>query len=375
MKKEYGISECKFVCTKDELGYQEVLDAFPCAEKIAVITFNISGTQTSLLNALRQAPDTTAITILTNIPDRWPSYTSRYQRQKAKRTIDTYMQRLRPENFGRNTKVFFDFQNHGKLIATDKIAYIGSSNYSEKSSENSEFGIITQDASFIEYIFSELIPEIVADAKPYYLYNYIPLLVDAEQAFSAYHEKMLELHEQAYRFNDMAGDDKEKQWFYNDVEDTVTVATCNELLHLMSDLCGISGDIYDAISVISGCSEDLLEQVEAVRDELFSMYKATEKLLSSDAIYGIANFDISRRVNDLLQREYSAEAYEENLDYYVGLASVTANEEFQQLAQAAEEAMKEVVAKLKGFWSKYRAFLRSFNKFELKPENPVIDNT
>lgn len=375
MKKECGISDCKFVCTKDELGYQEVLDAFPCAERIAVITFNISGTQTALLNALKQTPDKTTITILTNIPERKETYRDENQRWIAQKKIEKYLTRLQPENFGKYSEVFFDFRNHGKLVATDKIAYVGSSNYSEASQRNYEFGIITKDASFIEYIFSELIPEIVADAKPYYLYNYIPLLVEAEQAFSAYHEKMLELHEQAYRFNDMAGDDKEKQWFYNDVEDTVTVATCNELLHLMSDLCGISGGIYDAISVISGCSEDLLEQVEAARDELFSMYKATEELLSSDAIYDMANFDISGRVNDLLQREYSAEAYEENLDYYVGLASVTANEEFQQLAQGAEEAMKEVVAKLKGFWSKYRAFLRSFNKFELKPENPAIDNT
>lgn len=280
MRKEYGISDCKFVCTKGELGYQEVLDAFPCAEKIAVITFNISGTQTSLLNALRQAPDTTAITILTNIPDRWPSYTSSYQRQKAKRTIDTYMQRLRPENFGRNTKVFFDFQNHGKLIATDKIAYIGSSNYSEKSSENSEFGIITRDPDFLEHIFSELIPGIIVDANPYYLYEYIPLLPEAEQALSAYQNKLIEFHDQAYRFNDMAGEDKEKQWFYNDIEDTVTTETCNELLRLIRELCSISGDIYDAVSEISGCSEDLLEQIETVRDELYSVHRDTEKLLA-----------------------------------------------------------------------------------------------
>lgn len=173
----------------------------------------------------------------------------------------------------------------------------------------------------------------------------------------------------------MAEDDKEKRWFYNDVDDTLTIDTCNESLHLMKILCSISGDIYEALSTASGVSDELLDQVETVRDELYAMHKATENLLTSDAIYNLAHFDINKRIDELLQREYSADAYEENLEHYVGLASATANEEFQQLALTAEDAMKEAIEKLKAFWGKYRIFLKSFNRLELKTENPVIDNT
>lgn len=151
-----------------------------------------------------------------------------------------------------------------------------------------------------------------------------------------------------------------KETFYINVNYNVKVA----FLH-----------IYDAISVISEDSEELLDKTEAARDELFSIYRTTEKLLTSKAISGVASFDINKRINELLQSEYSTDAYEENLEYYVGLASVTANEDFQQLAQTAEETMKDTIANLKTFWKKYRAFLKFFDRFELKPKNPVIDNT
>lgn len=42
MKKEYITSNAKFVYSKNELGYQEVLDEFKAASEITIITYNIS---------------------------------------------------------------------------------------------------------------------------------------------------------------------------------------------------------------------------------------------------------------------------------------------------------------------------------------------
>ena len=42
VKKEFFTSGAKFVYSKDELGYQEVLDNFENAFEITIITFNIN---------------------------------------------------------------------------------------------------------------------------------------------------------------------------------------------------------------------------------------------------------------------------------------------------------------------------------------------
>ena len=42
MKKEFVTTNAKFVYSKNELGYQEVLDSFDSAKEITIITYNIS---------------------------------------------------------------------------------------------------------------------------------------------------------------------------------------------------------------------------------------------------------------------------------------------------------------------------------------------
>lgn len=54
MKKEFLTSNAKFVYSKNELGYQEVLDRFKDAKQITIITFNISEKQNTLVNALKK---------------------------------------------------------------------------------------------------------------------------------------------------------------------------------------------------------------------------------------------------------------------------------------------------------------------------------
>ena len=65
------IKDAKFVMSKDELTYQEVLDDFATAKSIHILTFNISKKQSELLNALKQCDNNTNICIVSNLPDRW----------------------------------------------------------------------------------------------------------------------------------------------------------------------------------------------------------------------------------------------------------------------------------------------------------------
>ena len=70
MKKEFSTSNARFVYSKNELGYQEVLDKFESANEITIITYNISEKQNSLISALKKASENCIINIVTNIPNR-----------------------------------------------------------------------------------------------------------------------------------------------------------------------------------------------------------------------------------------------------------------------------------------------------------------
>lgn len=64
VKKEFLTSNAKFVYSKNELGYQEVLDRFKDAKQITIITFNISEKQNTLVNALKKAGDSCIINVI-----------------------------------------------------------------------------------------------------------------------------------------------------------------------------------------------------------------------------------------------------------------------------------------------------------------------
>ncbi|MGO1369257.1 hypothetical protein [Senegalia sp. (in: firmicutes)] len=101
MKKEYIVPDAKFIYTKDELGYQEVLDDFKNAEEIIIVTYNISQKQSSLIKKLANTPQGAKISIFTNIPSRWDTYyyhDKDIYRNAAKKKINIYLNKLRPDS-------------------------------------------------------------------------------------------------------------------------------------------------------------------------------------------------------------------------------------------------------------------------------------
>lgn len=137
MRSEISInSEVKLVMTKDEFGYSEILDTMKESTFVRVITYNISKESESLINILESFEDDKDVIIITNIPNRFKRYTSSYAKGRAKQTISTYIERLNPDNYDANIRTFLNFGNHSKIIMTDKMAYIGSANFSDESKSN-----------------------------------------------------------------------------------------------------------------------------------------------------------------------------------------------------------------------------------------------
>ena len=201
--------------TKEELGYQEVLEDMPSAQEITIVTYNISERSHALMSGLCSAGKRCRINIITNIPNRWEMYYGDQFREKAKSKINLYLSKLKPERLGNKSSVFFDFSNHGKIIMTNNVVYVGSANYSEESARNIEFGFVSKDEDLISFIHNEVLPEIEESAVPYYLYDYTALLLEANMALAALFNIRNVLFEETYHLHD----ESIGQWYYyNDNE-------------------------------------------------------------------------------------------------------------------------------------------------------------
>lgn len=75
LRRVVEFTRTKFIMTKDELSYGEVLEYFPRAEFIYIVTYNISKNIETLLDELRDAQEETEIKVFINIPSRFNEYT------------------------------------------------------------------------------------------------------------------------------------------------------------------------------------------------------------------------------------------------------------------------------------------------------------
>lgn len=155
----------KFVLSKDEFGFQEVVDWLLKAESVTVVTYNVSANDRALLDLLRdsEAP----VRLITMIPNRFENYTNNAARQRGARAIARYLDAVNPKGFGPLARVFFCFANHAKVILTDAVGYVGSANYSEESARNWEAGVIIRDRTTLAAV-AAAVDEIEADSVEYY---------------------------------------------------------------------------------------------------------------------------------------------------------------------------------------------------------------
>ncbi len=372
VKKEFITADAKFVYSKNELGYQEVLDNFEMASEITIITYNISEKKNALVSALRKAGEHCVVNIITNIPSRWETYYGDTFRDKARRKINLYLLKLKPESLGINSTVFFDFSNHGKIIMTDCIVYIGSANYSEESANNTEFGFISRDKEFIDYINSEVLPDVQASAIPYYEYNYTALLLEARVALSAVYNIKNELYEEVYRLHD----DVDGEWYYYvEHEATLTVSTLDKVVQIVNEACKVASDIYDAIDTITNGDEDETITANDVYEDLLYLCSRIEEVRSFDTLIELSEFVSEEYINHLLQEEYAMEAYEDNLENCIESASDEAMSVVWDLTQAAKEDINDLIEKVQKFCEIYSSFIENLRGRKIKKISPEIDNT
>jgi hypothetical protein len=162
----YG--EARALVTQHECGFQEVLADCEKADTVYVATYNCVGWAcASLLDPLRKLSGSTQVRIVTNIPGRWERYRGNAE-EKARRSIQAHLKAIAPSGFASPVSAFVNFANHSKIIATEHIAYIGSSNVSLASKDNLECGVLVLDQACVDSIIHTFFPVLEQGAIPYF---------------------------------------------------------------------------------------------------------------------------------------------------------------------------------------------------------------
>ncbi|MBI6087487.1 hypothetical protein H8J89_05360 [Clostridium perfringens] len=361
------ISDIKFIAAKDELAYQEVIDDFKNAKKVFVLTYNVSKSKNSLLSAFKECGEDTKVTIISNIPSRWNEYFNSYYAEKARENISIYKNKLNPKDIADKADVYFCFVNHSKIVMTDNIVYIGSSNFSDESSNNIENGFISRDKEFIDFLEEELFPWVIEYSSEYEMDNNLLFL---EAAIQKSISMIYGIYEEYYMcFYSLADHRGTERWYYNTTEDLISVDKFEEtisILHKYLELLEKVNSIFNKAMV----SNDI-DNIDDIIEDSNKIVRRIEDLCNIE-LHELASFNRQSYIDDYLN-EYYAEAYDENLDYYVDAAIDKANEAFYDISIESHKMVDELLGefdKMKKISNDVLERFKSIPKALLK-----IDNT
>lgn len=368
---ELSFNGGKFVSLNEDLNYREVLDNFPTAKIIRIMTYNISKSQRydALLDALKRTE--ADVQMITNVPSRMTEYydsdAGRRIRSTARQNIQIYISKLNPDGFLGKFTPLFNVHNHAKLIGTENILYIGSANYSNESADNIEAGVIIEDKKFIQELYLEFFDKVRGDSISYFDENFSAFqlfILSLYAKFKHHHHKMLEDLYTDYMRTKMVVADS----IFMDVND---LEVLYRDLHELNSVCRAADDTYDEEN--ENYNDDL-EQLKERFDGL-NIEWLKETISEDGTLYRLVAFDTENEANCILQREYALEAYDENLDIYVEKAMDSAAEIYSALHDGFAEESADFISEIEKILSALEAAIHFTNRWKAAKVNPEIDNT
>ncbi|WP_214551698.1 phospholipase D-like domain-containing protein [Staphylococcus pseudintermedius] len=369
MEKQVVIENGKFIFSKDENSFKEVLDRFRFANEIIIITYNLSKNDDSLIQSLKKLNQKQHVKLFTNIPGRFESYFNDNNKKRAKDIIDNYIKKLKPSSFECNIEVYFSFSNHSKIITADSVAYIGSANFSSESKMNFEAGVLFNDSNFINYLKQEVVPELIKNSYEYYLeeevkeiglvYNYLKSIKRISEELSELFYKPIEVHDRIIG----------KSFGLNFAHNTSNIT--NDLQY---NLCEID-QFLNSFRIDFEIIEEYYTEIDTILSDI--NIDDIIKLIDEDSLlYKFVNGNEERIIQDIIQSE---------MEDYGEINSDTLNNQAHELLDeflfAQEKNVKE---KLLMFENQISQLYNDMNKIlDLLPNymkskrkvNPNIDNT
>lgn len=306
---EIGEGDPKIVVSNDEYGYRAVLDDFSNSSSINIITYNITAKENELLNAIKRLDREKEVTIISNIPGRFPKYCGE-GRKRAATNIKNYLAMLDPSKFECKLSVFFNFKNHQKIIMTNNIAYIGSENFSAESKSNYECGVLFKSPQIISKLYESFIPFIKSESISYnsakkfkiqmiYIKNKIELI------YNSIHESIIAHYSSPARQNE------QEEEIYEEDLDTAKIEMYREDLDDLGNLI----DDFELLLEDMMCDIDF-EYIPAEFDAVF-LEGIKEHIDLGNILYKYAIFDrnpyicaAAEKYNLLDDDEFSRDHYE-----------------------------------------------------------------
>lgn len=368
MGYEYKINNVDLKISKDELGYQEVLDDFRNAQIIRIITYNITNSSKDILFEKLSELKGVDIQFITNIPSRFEWYaTSKkgdYLRRTAQSNIEIYLDKLNPKRYD-NIVPFFNFNNHAKIIGTENVVYIGSQNFSVASKNNYEAGIITRDKEFIKNLYDSFFEELKQNSEPYFKdgYNEARLFIASIRSRLTNHYNNI--------CENLFKEYKGRLVFISDQ----TFIGVNDLYELTYDLYELEEmkKVIENIDIEDNRMEELYKNIVKIVNEIDG--EEIINLIEEDSkLYNYINYDYEREYDRAFE-EYSIEACEENLEYYVEQASDDARDVLLNVCLYAEKDIFKLKDKLNVIVLQLDEVLNIVEEYYNFAINEVVDNT
>lgn len=330
------VSSGTLVLSEGESAYQQVLDEFPKAEEITVVTFNISPKNSALLDSLSSA--SCKATLICNIPKRFPKYLGyteqaiQARKDQARWQIEAYLAAMDPTRFDTVVESFFCFRNHAKVVMTESIAFVGSANFSEESKSNWECGFLTSDPAAIAQL-SAAVEQIKHDSIRYLgkpVNALIAPSLELRQCLSIMADKLTE--------------------------------------ECLDTLGGTLHDLRRAISTVDMPWAFAFESGGPLTSRIdMNMLDQIESLISESApIREYAEFDPDNIFSD----EVLLEAYDDRLDRYIEAASNDAHYRLDELREQAEVPLSTLSNGLRKISEQLESAIK-----EITEAHDRIDNT
>ena len=363
----------KFVASKGELNYKEVLKDFPLAKTIRIVTYNISKSQNEdrLISLLEQS--NADIRIITNIPSRMERYYTsprgEAMRLSARENIHVYLSKLDPSKFRGTFMGFFNNHNHAKIIGTEKIVYIGSANYSNESADNYETGVIIEDKVFIQNLYSEFFGNLIDSEDTVLLYNesfsvFQIFLYSLTAKFEHHHHKFVSDVYTSYESTEMTLADP----IFLDMDDLNNLY--NDLDELES-LCNTADDTYDEENEEYNCELEKLKK----RFNRLSIDWMKSIISEDGTLYELVNYNSDEKTNEILQKEYYAESWDENLDHCIEMSMEAASTIYYKLHDDFESDAAAFISEMEKILSLLNYAISFTKKWAASKINKEIDNT
>ena len=265
-----------FVGTKGKYGFAQVVDDFPNAKEVRILTYSRIGygNNNLKLRELQTLSPETKLCIIVALPGlKNPKIDGQYEHNQFREdSIVMELGKIKQQfdisqYSSKDVEMYVCFKNHAKLIGTENVLYIGSANYSDNSVQNYEAGMIIRDKSVIKEIYEKYFDEIVA--VRYYADEYDTIRLKILSIAEGLENLKMDIDIFIDYFEDRAenADNMKKTYMMllNKMKEVIMqLESCDGKLMetVLSDICGvqnvmedISRQIYDAFD--SGYEKDI----------------------------------------------------------------------------------------------------------------------